>query len=101
MNMRETNSIKLYNKQDKETKYLKDDQNNNNIIDKNKNGLDQNRNKSQANVFDNINDDQYNDKRWILQYAKESKSKESNIVGFIFYLNCSTTLDKPQCNTTR
>ena len=80
VNKNESNKVDQGNKQDKETKYLRDDQNNNNIIDKNKNGLDQDRNKSKSSVVDNNNDDQYNDKRWILQYAKESKSKESDIV---------------------
>ena len=54
------NKIDQDNKQDKETKYLRDDQNTNNIFDKNE--LNQDHNKSQASVFDN-NDDQYNDKR--------------------------------------
>ena len=66
VNKNESNKVDQDNKQDNETKYLRDDQNNNNKIDKNKNGLDQDRNKSEANVVDNINDDQYNDKRWIL-----------------------------------
>ena len=49
----------------------------NNIFDKD--NLDQDHNESQASIIDN-KDDPYNDKRWILQYAKESKSKESDIV---------------------
>ena len=59
-NKNESNKVDQDNKQDNETKYFRDDQNNNNKIDKNKNGLDQDRNKSEANVVDNINDDQYN-----------------------------------------
>ena len=66
VNKNERNKVDQDNKQDKETKYLRDDQNNNNIIDKNKNGIDQDHNKSQASVVDNNNDDQYNDKIWIL-----------------------------------
>ena len=80
VNKNESNKVDQDNKQDKETKYLRGDRNNNNIIDKNKNGLDQDRNKIQASVVDNINDDQYNDKKWILQYAKEFKSKKSDIL---------------------
>ena len=63
VNKNESNKVDEDNKQDKETKYLREDQSSNNIIDKNKNGLDQDRNKSQSSVVDNINDDQYNDKR--------------------------------------
>ena len=54
VNKNESNKVDQDNKQDKETKYLKDDQNNNNIIDKNKNGLDQDHNKSQASIVDNM-----------------------------------------------
>ena len=83
VNKNESNKVdqdnKQDNKQDKETKYLRDDQNTNNIFDKNKNELDQDHNESQDSVVDN-KDDPYNDKIWILQYAKESKSKKSDIV---------------------
>ena len=77
VNKNKSNKVDQDNKQDKETKYLSDDQNTNNIFDKNE--LNQDHNKSQANVVDN-NDDQYNDKRWILQYAKDFKSKKSDIL---------------------
>ena len=93
VNKNESNKIDQDNKQDKETKYRRDDQNTNNIFDKDE--LDQDHNESQGNIVDN-KDDPYNDKRWILQYAKESKSKESNIID-----SSSTTLEKPQCNTIR
>ena len=79
VNKNESNKGYQDNKQDKETKYLRDDQNTNNIVDKNKNELDQDHNKSQASVIDN-KDYPYNVKRWILKYAKESKSKKSDIV---------------------
>ena len=100
----ESNEIDQDNKQDKETKYHKDDQNTNNIFDKKRSTkiimrvklvsltirtihtmtkygdkLDQDHNESQASIIDN-KDDPYNDKIWILQYVKESKSKESDIV---------------------
>ena len=79
VNKNESNKVDQDNKQDKETKYLRDDQNTNNIFDKNKKELKQDHNKSQASFIDN-KDDPYNDKRWILKYAKESKSKKSDIV---------------------
>ena len=40
VNKNESNKGYQDNKQDKETKYLRDDQNSNNIFDKNKNELD-------------------------------------------------------------
>ena len=98
VNKNESNKIDQDNKQDNKTKYRRDDQNTNNIFDKDE--LNQDHNDIQASIVDN-KDDPYNDKRWILQYAKESKSKESNIVDSIFYLNSSTTLKKPKCNTIR
>ena len=73
VNKNESNKIDQDNKQDKETKYHRDDQNTNNIFDKDK--LDQDHNESQDNIINN-KDNPYNDKRWILQYAKESKSKD-------------------------
>ena len=79
VNKNESNKIDQDNKQDNETKYLRDDQNTNNIFDQNKNELDQDHNKSQSSVVDN-KVDPYNEKRWILQYTKESKSKKSDIV---------------------
>ena len=77
VNKNESNKIDQDKKQDKETKYRRDDQNTNNIFDKDK--LDQDHNESEASIIDN-KDDPYNDKTWILQYAKESKSKESDII---------------------
>ena len=77
VNKNESNKIDQDNKQDKETKYHRDDQNANNIFDKDK--LDQDHNESQASIIEN-KDDPYNEKRWILQYAKESNSKESDII---------------------
>ena len=73
VNRNESNKID----QGKETNYRRDDQNTNNIFDKDE--LGQDHNESQATIVDN-KDDPYNDKRCILQYAKESKSKESDIV---------------------
>ena len=90
VNKNESKKIDQDNKEDKETKYCRDDQNANNIFDKDK--LDQDHNESQASIIDN-KDDPYNDKRQILQYAKESKSKESDIVD-----SSSNTLEKPKCN---
>ena len=60
--MRVTKLIKTI-KKDKDTKYLRDDWNTNNIFDKNE--LDQDHNESQTSIFDN-KDDPYNEKRWIL-----------------------------------
>ena len=68
-NKNERNKIDQDIKQDKKTEYIRDVQNTNNIFDKNKNELNQDHNKSQASVVEN-NNDPYNDKRWILQYAK-------------------------------
>ena len=68
VNKNESNKIDQYNKQDNETKYRRDGQNTKNIFDKDE--LDQDHNDSQASIVDN-KDDPYNDKRWILQYAKE------------------------------
>ena len=79
VNKNESKKVDQDNKQDKETKYLRGDRNTNNIFDKNKNELDQDHNKSQASIIDN-KDNPYNDKRWILQYAKGSKSKKSDII---------------------
>ena len=51
VNKNESNKIDQDNKEDKKTKYLWDDQNTNNIFDKNE--LDQDHNKSHADVVDN------------------------------------------------
>ena len=72
VNKNESNKIDQDNKQDKETKYHRDDQNTNNIFDKDE--LDQDHNESQASIVDNM-DDPYNDKRWILQYAKNPSQR--------------------------
>ena len=77
VNKNESNKVDQDNKQEKDTKYLRDDQNTNNIFDKNE--LNQYHNKSQSSFVDN-KDDPYNDKIWILQFAKESKSKELDII---------------------
>ena len=77
VNKNESNKIEQDNKQDKETKYRRDDQNTNNIFHKDE--LDQHHNESQASIIEN-KDNPHNDKRQILQYAKESKSKESDNV---------------------
>ena len=61
VNKNESNKGDQDNKQDKETKYLRDDQNDNNIF--NKNGIDQDYNEIQASVVDN-KDDPHNEKRW-------------------------------------
>ena len=63
VNKNESNKID----QDNEIKYLSGDQNTNNIFDKDE--LNQDHNEIQAIIIDN-KDDPYNDKRWILQYAK-------------------------------
>ena len=57
VNKNESKKIDEDNKQDKETKYHRDDQNTNNIFDKDK--LDQDHNEIQASIIDN-EDDPYN-----------------------------------------
>ena len=77
VNKNERNQVDQDNKQDKETNYLSNDQNTNNIVDKDE--LDQDHNGIQANIVDN-KDDPYNENICILQYAKESKLDKSNII---------------------
>ena len=75
VNKNESNKIDQDNKQDKKNKYRRDDQNTDNIFDKDK--LDQDHNESQSSIIDN-KDDPYNEKIWILQYAKESDIVDSS-----------------------
>ena len=63
VNKNERNQVDQDNKQDKETNYLRNDQNTNNIVDKDE--LDQDHNGIQASIIDN-KDDPYNENICIL-----------------------------------
>ena len=93
----ESNKIGQDNKQDKETKYHRDDQNTNNIFDKDE--LDQDHNEIQASIVDN-KDNPYNKKYMYPTVCQGIQVRQIKYHIFIIYLNSFTTLEKPKCNTT-
>ena len=72
--MRVTKLIKIINKI-RRLNICRDDQKTNNIFDKDE--IDQDHNEIQSSISDN-KDDPYNDKRWILQYAKKRNLSQRN-----------------------
>ena len=73
VNKNERNQVNQDNKQDKETNYLRDDQNTNNIVDKDE--LGQDHNGIQASIVDN-KDDPYNENS--VSYSMQRNPSQTN-----------------------